>query len=205
MRKGKFIVFEGLDGAGTTTQLSMLADNLQKNNVPVFVTAEPVSSSPAGREIRAILRGEIQVLPETLAYLYVADRYEHIYGCGGVMDHVRNGEIVICDRYLYSSIAYQSVTCNRDFILDINSHFPKPDMVFYIDTPVDECISRIASRKETPEIFEKKDFLCEVKKNYDKLFANIFSWGKNTVTINGNDSKENIASAVFRMVQTIIF
>ncbi len=110
MSRGKFIVFEGLDGAGTTTQLHLLEKNLKEAGVTVFATAEPTDSA-IGRLIRSVLRKEISVEPKTLAMLYATDRYEHLYGKGGIIEHLDAGDTVICDRYLYSSIAYQSITC----------------------------------------------------------------------------------------------
>lgn len=202
MNKGKFIVFEGLDGAGTTTQLKLLAENLRQNNVSVFVTAEPVNESPTGKLIRSILRGEQTVTPETLALLYVADRNEHLYGKNGVMEHINNGETVICDRYLYSSIAYQSVNCNEKFISDINNNFLDADMIIYVDTPVDECLNRINKRGETKEIFEKKSYLDKVKANYDKLFT-MKSWHRNVVTIDGRDTPEKISAKIFEEVRKL--
>ncbi len=164
--KGLFIVLEGLDGSGTTTQTKLLEKELSNLGVPVWATAEPVSGSPTGELIRAILRGETEVEPETLALLYAADRNEHLYGRNGIIEHLENGITVICDRYKYSSLAYQSVTCAPKFVKDLNRNFPAPDHFFFLNTPVEECMRRIAERKGTPEIFEKEDFLRTVEKSY---------------------------------------
>ena len=178
--KGKFIVFEGLDGSGTTTQTRLFTEKLTSLGVPVWATAEPVSESPTGRLIRTVLRGEESVTPETLAYLYAADRHEHLYGKDGVIEHLEAGDTVICDRYKFSSLAYQSVNCNPEFVEALNKDFPNPDILFYLNTPVETCMKRIADRKSTPEIFEKENFLQKVSCNY---LAAIDNDSKSTSTI----------------------
>lgn len=188
MSKGKFIVFEGLDGAGTTTQLRLLEENLKKAGVKVFATAEP-TDSPIGRLIRSALRKEITVKPETLALLYTADRNEHLYGKGGVIEHLDAGDIVICDRYLYSSIAYQSVNCDTGYIKCLNKDFLQPDLLFYVNTPVEECLKRITNRNQNVELFEKAEYLKAVSNNYNCLmmslkFVSHNEWDqKNPVTV----------------------
>lgn len=205
---GKFIVFEGLDGAGTTTQLRLLEENLSKAGVNVFATAEP-TDSPVGRLIRSALRKEFAIEPKTLAMLYATDRYEHIYGKNGIREHLDAGEIVICDRYLYSSIAYQSVTCGMEYIRALNDRFLEPDLLFYVDTPVDECMKRISTRNQTAELFEKFEYLTAVKKNYDYIMTakecNSYLDGNPIVVrLDGMQAKDTIAEEVFEKVKRIL-
>lgn len=170
MTKGKFIVIEGLDGSGTTTQCRMLAETLARFDVPIWLTAEPVNDSPTGKRIRSILRGDEKVSPETLAELFAEDRREHLYGKNGIVDHLKHGHTVICDRYKFSSIAYQSVSCDPKMVRNLNRYFPNPDYLFYLQTPVDVCLQRIADRNGTPEIFEKKEYLEAVGDIYWNYF-----------------------------------
>lgn len=205
----KFIVFEGLDGAGTTTQLHLLEKNLiDSGRENVFVTAEP-TDNPIGKLIRSALRKEFTLEPKTLAMLYAADRNEHLYGTDGVFEHLQNSDIVLCDRYLYSSIAYQSITCGMEYIKDLNDQFLKPDIVFYINTPVDECIKRIESRNQGVELFEKAEYLSKVKENYDYIMLALkteqcLDGNPLIVEIDGTQSREQIADQVFSIVQKLL-
>lgn len=112
-----FIVFEGIDGAGTSTQLKLLKE--KKGTENFLFTCEPTSSA-TGKFLRQMLKGDVAVKNETAAYLFAADRNEHINGClqieeknliTGVKEACQKGNIVISDRYLFSSLAYQSVNC----------------------------------------------------------------------------------------------
>ena len=168
----EFIVFEGLDGAGTTTQSRLLKEYLSEELLlDAIHTCEPTDSS-IGRSIRAILRGDQPSTPRALAMLYAADRDLHLYDKdSGIIKQTHDGRIVISDRYLYSSLAYQSVDLDFDEVLSLNSTFPLPGLVFYIDTPVEACISRIKSRSTTQDIFENETFQRAVKYGYERAFT----------------------------------
>lgn len=166
-----FIVLEGLDGAGTTTQLDRLVKHIGKKNPAVARTFEPTDSA-IGRLIRSIQRGEESVTSESLALLYSADRHNHIYGKGGIIELAGSGSFVLSDRYFYSSIAYQSSFCDPDFVRSIN-RYPDPEFLIFIDTPVEECMKRIDKRDGRKEIFEKEEILRTVRSNYLKAFASL--------------------------------
>ena len=114
-----FIVFEGLDGAGTTTQIKNLARYYEFNKRPYYITNEP-TSNPIGTLIRDVLQKKVSTTPEALALLYAADRHDHLYNPAyGIERMTEEGRVVMTDRYFYSSIAYQSVQCNPDFVRTI--------------------------------------------------------------------------------------
>ncbi len=160
-----FIVFEGLDGAGTTTQIRNLAKYYEVNGRRYHITNEP-TSSPIGTLIRQILQKKVMTTPDALAYLYAADRSDHLYNPDhGITRLLSDGSIVMSDRYFYSSIAYQSVECDRDLIERIN-RFPSPEFLIFIDTPVDECMARIEKRGGEKELFDRAGFLRLVRENY---------------------------------------
>ena len=160
-----FIVFEGLDGSGTTTQGRLLAQRL--NGVFTF---EP-SDNAVGTLIRQILRKEKAVLPQTLSLMFTADRYEHLFGQNGIEQQIKDGKTVVCDRYLFSSLAYQSLDCDFDEIYQLNKDFPLPEIVFFIDTPVEECLRRIGGRGAAPELFERAELQRKIYDNYLRGFA----------------------------------
>mgnify|MGYP004699019445 CR=1 FL=1 len=166
-----FIVIEGLDGAGTTTQKKAIEAELNAEGIRTYATHEP-TDNPIGRTIRAALQHEFRTTPEALAYLYASDRHDHLYNEDyGLIKHIEEGETVISDRYIFSSIAYQSVECSPDLVRMLNTAFPYPGIVIFIDTPVSSCISRIESRGEDKELFDRSEFLEKVRLNYISEFS----------------------------------
>ena len=194
-----FIVFEGLDGAGTTTQMQLLAEACDRTDTPCRATFEP-TDKPIGRLVRSVLQKQILTTPLALAMLYAADREDHLYNpVYGLIHDLEAGKLVISDRYLYSSLSYQGVECDYDKIASLNE-FPSPQYIFFIDTPVDECLRRIDSRGNEVELYEKKEFLHKVKENYERIFSSLDPQ-VTLVRLDGLLKKEEIAS----QIQEILF
>ena len=194
-----FWVLEGLDGAGTTTQLKNLEAYMQDKGLPVFRTAEPTIYE-TGRFIRRVLSGEVKVPQSTIAYLFAADRDNHINNPEyGIISHLQKGEVVISDRYFFSSFAYQSIGFDPDAVMMLNSRFPYPELVLYVDTPVEDCISRIDSRGSDKEIYEKQDYQTKVRENYEKFFSNLPE-GCRLIRVDGTLSLEEIFSILLREI-----
>lgn len=176
----KFIVLEGLDGAGTTTQLNMIEKEFNRRGIPHYVTFEP-TSGPIGRLIRKALSKEITLHPASLAQLYVADRHEHLFGCKGILEHIETGDVVLSDRYLFSSLAYQSVDCGFDFVRRINGLFPLPELLIFIDAEPELCQQRLSTRGNA-ELFDDLQFQKRVRSAYKTAFS-LFDGSKMTVKI----------------------
>jgi len=88
---------------------------------------------PVGMLIRQVLSGEIHAEPETLAYLFAADRNEHLYGQNGILEACTKGQLVLCDRYVLSSLAYQGSVCKNNLPARLNADFPPPELtVFFV-------------------------------------------------------------------------
>lgn len=213
-----FIVFEGIDGAGTTTQLDILRKRTSFASLDrkdVYFTAEP-TSSPTGKFLRQILKGDIKVTDETSAYLFSADRSEHINGkltvtedntlITGVSEACSCNKFVISDRYFFSSLAYQSIKSGLDLPLMLNSVFPLPALLFYFEIDPEISLKRITSRDYT-EIYEKEDFLKEVVKQYHKVLSlykqKEYSQGMKIVTIDATQSKEDISKIIWEEVKKL--
>ena len=160
-----FIVFEGIDGSGTSTQIKKLVER----DLNKFVaTAEPTKKE-TGLFLRKMLGGDFSVDSKTAAYLFAADRCEHIYGKDGVIDLLNQGKIVVSDRYFFSSLAYQSVSCGKDLPRLLNSPFPLPEYLFYFKIDPEISLKRVDSRNGQKEIYEKLDIQKKIAKLYDEV------------------------------------
>ncbi len=194
-----FIVIEGLDGAGATTQMKAVTEAFDVAQVACHATFEP-TSSPMGSLVRSILRKEIVTTPMALALLFAADREDHLYHpVNGIVDKMKEGTVVISDRYLFSSLAYQAVDCGFEKVSELNN-YPYPRFLFYLDTPVEACLARIEKRNNGKELFERQEFLTKVRDNYEIIFADL---PKEVVfvRIDGNKSKEEITSIILEKLQ----
>lgn len=190
-----FIVFEGLDGAGTTTQSRLITEKKSKSHF----TFEPTDGH-IGRFIRKVLGKEFKLTAHSLAHLFTADRSEHLHGPKGIIELCRSGELVVCDRYLYSSIAYQSLSLDFEEVVEMNCRFPHPEHLFFIDTPVELCLERIGNRKER-ELFEKRELLEQIQKNYHKLIDYYRKKGLNIHILDGTKSIEELLNAELAILQ----
>ncbi len=199
MNKGRFIVFEGLDGSGKTTALEGLKARLEAEH-PVYMTREP-SDGEVGRLIRRALTKEIVLQPKTFALLFAADRYEHLQN--EVLPAVERGAYVICDRYYFSNLAYQGDVAPMEMILSFNEPsrtLIRPDIVFYIDTPAEECMRRIRAGRAAEELFEKTDKLRATQALYEKAFAALKEQ-ENIVRIDGMLPPEQIVENLYANLQ----
>ena len=157
-----FIVFEGLDGCGKSTHAKLLSEWLMNQGQDTYLTAEPTNSR-IGMLIREVLSGKIVFEPETLAYLFTADRVEHT---GEISSAIEGGSHVVCERYVYSTAAYQGAQgLDSRWLMDLSSFAPKPDVIIFLDVEPKDA----EERAFTGEIFEKASFLEKVKKEYMKF------------------------------------
>ena len=178
-------MLEGLDGSGTTTQMKLLAERLERDGRPHSATWEP-TDGPVGSLIRSILSKETPAHPRTVALLFAADRNEHLYEPGtGIAERTKRGEIVICDRYLFSSLAYQSLESDPDYVLSLNSAFPLPQLLVFLDTPVEVCQERLA-RRGSAELYDGFTFQSRVRAEYLKAIERFRGTGMRIERIAGD-------------------
>lgn len=196
----KFIVLEGLDGAGTTTQLHSITASLKRRGHSVYKTFEPTDQS-IGRLIRDVLQHRISLEPKSTSKLFVADRYEHIYGADGIKQHLENGEYVLCDRYLFSSLAYQSPDCGFDFVYSINCEYPLPEYLFFISTPVEICQERLNKRGDAKELFDAKEFQTLVDSNYRLALDRYKDSQMKVFIIDGTKSPDEITNEIVDIIR----
>lgn len=197
-KKGRFIVFEGIDGSGKSTQAELLAKRLKESGAFIYQTREP-SDSEAGRLIRRILKGEVKTPNQAIAALFVADRLDHLLNEeNGLKKIVDSGTSVICDRYYFSSYAYHSVDMDMQWVIGANSvcaEILKPDCTIFIDVSPKAAMERIASGRESTELFETLERLTLVRDNYFKAFSHL-KGEENIIIVNGERPAEEIADEI---------
>ena len=192
----RFVALEGLDGAGTTTQLRLVSEALAARGVSCHATSEP-TEGPYGREARRALRREIDIHPLTLAFLFAADRNEHLRDPrDGILKHLAAGTTVITDRYLFSSLAYQSVQSGFDHVFAINSAFPVPRDVVFLDTPLEICQGRLRERGRL-EIFDEERVQRDVLARYRRALDAYAGSGMRVHRVDGSRSAEAICADIF--------
>ena len=173
-----FAVFEGPDGSGRSTQLALLKKRFEAEGRGdiAFFTREPTGGD-IGKLIRRALAGDAPVHPDTFSFLFAADRCEHLYGAGGVLEAIDGGKAVFCDRYLFSSVVYQGASGVPHLPLKLNEGFPLPAILFLFEIDPDEAIRRVRKRNADAdikeEIFENAEFLRKVAAGY-KEAAELF-------------------------------
>jgi dTMP kinase len=191
-----FAVFEGSDGSGTTSQLSLLKERFKKAAAPVFYPTFEPTPGPVGKLIRCALKKEIAVQPETLAFLFAADRNEHLYGPDGVVERCNRGELVVCDRYVLSSLVYQGIECGDEVPSVLNASFPAPELLLFFDLDPEIALERLQNRP-TIEIFEYPEFQVKVRQKYVSLLGKYREAGVRVEVIDASKSPDEVSGQVW--------
>ncbi len=194
-----FIAVEGIDGAGTSTQSDLLASWLKEKKVSVHQTREP-SDGRVGRIIRDYLSGA-DGIPDmdrhyhTLALLFAADRLDHLGR--EVEPRLAEGVSVVSDRYVLSSLVYQSLHCERKWVLQINSEALSPQVTFLIDVPAELAMERIARRSlfAKTDIYETRDNLEKLRRKYLKAAGELYP-DQEILVIDGTDAPEKVLERI---------
>lgn len=196
--RGKFIVFEGIDGSGKSTQMKLLAEKLEKNGIKTRLTLEPTYGLVGGT-LHDILSGKIKADPKVTAALFVADRLDHITNENdGVLKSLEAGETVICDRYYFSSYAYQSTEVPSEWVVEANklcADSLRPDVTIFVDISPQVAMERILTNRDTVEIYETEEKLTKVRDAYFAAFAKMKD-AENVKIINGERNIEEIAEDI---------
>ena len=189
-KKGIFIVIEGLDGSGKTTQATLLAKRLSQS-YSVILTAEP-SKGKIGTFIREACLYEDKRLPtEAEALLFAADRIEHMQK--EIKPALDEGKLVICDRYVYSSIAYQgSSGLSPDWIKTINARALQPDFSVFLDVSPERVLERLHRKKSVMETLE-------IQQKVRDVYLKFFEKGE-LVRVDGDKPKEVVADELYTMI-----
>jgi dTMP kinase len=190
-RRGFFICVEGLDGCGKTTQAKILVRKLRKTGYNVVYTAEPSRGKIGRFTKRYCLHGGKRVSSIVEALLFAADRYEHVES--EIIPALKDGKIVVSDRYMYSSLAYQGAAgLSLDWIRKVNEHAVTPNLAIFIDVEPSTVIQRLKPKKSVMENLETQ---CKVREVYMKFVEN-----GELVKVDGNRSKEEVAEEILSIV-----
>lgn len=197
MSRGMLIAFEGIDGTGKSTQLPLLAGFLQQQGYAVVATREP-TDGPYGRQIRALYHDRHQVSPAQELELFLLDRRQHVDQC--IQPALARGDIVLTDRYFFSTAAYQgAVGCDPNDIFKQHDFAPQPDMVILLTLSATESVARIRElRQESLNDFEQLEQL-------EKVAALFASFAHDCIVrINAAQPVDAVQDSIRRVVRQLI-
>lgn len=207
MSRGKFIVIEGLDGCGKSTQLRLIKEGLEQYGKRVYLTAEPTNYE-TGEYIRRILSESLVKDMYLQAALFLADRLEHItHPEFGIEKYLSDGYTVVCDRYYYSSFAYQGTASDIDWVMRTNlecERVLKPDLCIFLDVNPDTCKSRIDEVRDRPELYEKDvEKMRQIRDNFLRVFDRLRD-SHNIYIIDANEGVEEVYAKAFEKIKQTI-
>ena len=206
-RSGRLIVLEGLDGAGTTTQVERLAAVLRAEGHSLLTTREP-SDGPVGVLIRQALTGRVvlpggagPLAPETLALLYAADRTDHLRA--KVLPALEAGQVVLSDRSVLSSLAYQGASLPMEWVESINAHAVPADLTLFVEVSIEVAAKRRAARGGPEELFDAVEKQRRISRQYE---AAIRLRGKreHVVRIDGDQGVEAVTADCLAQVRKLL-
>jgi dTMP kinase len=206
--QGLFVVLEGLDGAGTTTQSDRLAAWLRARGRRVHVTAEP-SRGPVGALVRQVLSRRVagpggrDFDPSALALLFAADRLDHWEG--EIRPRLEQGTDVVSDRYVLSSLAYQAVaTGDGEWVAGLNAKAPAPDLTLFLRVGARVAMRRRYAASSEREIFEVPAFQRRVAVAYGRALARLRRSGGRVVEVDGGRPVEEVTGALAAAVEPLL-
>jgi dTMP kinase len=217
---GLFIVLEGIDGSGSTTQGERLNAWLRHKGFSTHFTHEP-SGGPAGMLIRLALSKRLlgpnydyqdpsedsssrgtALDAHTLALLYAADRMDHL--ATEVLPNLARSRIVICDRYVLSTLAYQGLSVGEEWLLSLNQYAHPPDLTIYLDVAVEHARHRMRRTRWTKDLFEDEDQLRAIRERYLQVIRTGYSQLGRIVQVDASLPVENVGKRIRALVEEIL-
>jgi dTMP kinase len=201
--KGRFIVFEGIDGSGKSTQSRRLTERFKQEGIRHYTTMEP-TDSPIGSLIHQIMTGRVKTDNKVIAALFAADRLDHLLNdVDGILAKISAGVTVVSDRYYFSSYAYHAVDMPMDWVIKANeqsAQLLRPTVNIFIDVDPEVAMQRISANRFHKELFEKKSRLIKVREHYLEAFDKL-KGVEHCLIIDGNRSEEEIAGEVWEKLE----
>ncbi len=184
----------------------MVSKRMKSMGMKVYATVEP-TDGPIGSLIRQMLSGEVATDQRTIASLFAADRTDHLVNkVNGIHQKVEQGEIVLCDRYYFSSYAYHAQYIDMEWVIhanSLNAEILKPDMTIFIDVDPQVCFERIKNNRAKFDMYEKMDIMKNVRANYFKAF-DALKEKENIVVVDGNRPVEKVEAAILHEVGKVV-
>ena len=204
MEKGKFIVLEGIDGSGKTSQIGPLVERLKGRGVSCRADREP-TGGPVGSLIRQIFTGRVTADNRVIAALYAADRLDHLVNeVDGVCAAIDQGTTVVSDRYYFSSYAYHSVDVDMEWVIGANAlsaGLLRPTLTVFLDVPVEAALARIRQNRFVEEIFDQEDRLRRTRELYFEAFERLKDVERVEV-VDGTGAPEEVAARIWAAVSS---
>jgi len=206
--KGLFVVLEGIDGSGKTTQCSTVVERLQKEGIDAVCTKEPTDGE-IGQLIRKVLSEEVNVPAAAIQYLIAADRAVHQEELNSLL---RDGKLVISDRYFWSAVAYGTadkedvdfenhaqVLMVSQSILSMYNQFILPDLSLYLDVSIPTALDRLSQMDKKKELYERKEKLERIDKGYRWLLE---QFPQAFTKIDGEQSSDTVTEDIITAIKT---
>jgi dTMP kinase len=204
------VVFEGIDGSGTTTQAQRWSAQLRAARRLVHMTREP-STGPIGAQLRLILTHRLALpstgQPEIMALLFAADRLDHV--ASEIEPHLRDGYVVVSDRYDMSSLAYQSITAGGGpeddtvpWIRQLNRFARRPDVTIVLDVSPSVAATRRRARGGAAELFEQEDLQARLAEAY--RHAEDLVPGDHVIHVDGDGSPDDVAATISEVLRPFV-
>lgn len=190
-----FIAVEGIDGSGKSTTIREIKRYLESKGEAVYLTAEPTTLA-TGKIVRNFLsetNSDTPLIHEMLALAFAADRINHLRE--EIWPALKKKQTVITDRYFFSSVAYQSLNVSYEWVKGINRFATLPDVLVFIDVSVDKAVERLTKFRTSTEIYEKRELLQQIDRNYREVIKE-FEDNLKVIYLNGNLDIDKIYSDV---------
>ena len=214
MKKGKFIVLEGLDASGKSSQIPVLVKRMEEEGLKVYSTRE-CSDGPIGKLLREVyLPGHRKCDERVINMLFPTDRFDHITNEeDGLLKYLKEGYNVVCDRYYLSSMAYDTYhlygTEKFDESMEdiirrnkINIETLQPDLQIFLDVPPKVCMERLNTRNEERSVYEEESKLVKIRESYGYAFNIMVNrYNEKIRIIDGVGSKEEISDRIWNLVR----
>jgi dTMP kinase len=199
---GALIVIEGIDGSGTTTQTDLLLEWLGRIGVPAVATREP-SGGPIGAVLRQHLGRQVELGgPEAEALAFAADRMDHVVS--EIVPALAVGTTVVADRYYLSSLAYQALACDLDWLREINRLALRPDLTVFLAVPVEVGMERFSGRTTRERFEEDRGELARIAERYDAAIVALRAGGEEVQVIDGTRSPSEVQAEIVSLVAPVL-
>lgn len=204
-KQGRFIVFEGIDGSGKTTQLGLLSERLKAQGVAVCETREP-TDGPVGALVNQILKKRLTADESVTATLFAGDRLDHLTNeHNGICSKIKQGIHVLSDRYYLSSYAYNGSKVPLEWVMKLNeqaARLLRPDAHVFVDVPPELAVSRILSNRFETELYETTENLRAVRNQFFQVFEMVKN-EETIIIVDGSRTQQEIAEEIWEKTKSL--